>query len=1132
MNWEYVHKVWALDWCPRKLSLGAQTLCMALLFLAATTHPSRADCPAAPIADPDDMAISFLASNGVQAASASLLASTVKEGIVVYDDTNDVLKLCDGTNWIEVGSGSGTDTLASLSCTTGQIAKFDGTAWACAADGGGSGGTEVSAASYRNGAQSIANSTWTILTMEAEEWDSNNMVDIASHPTRITIPAGQSGEYLVTAYSSVGTNASGGRWLSIYRNGSLNRYCNVPASSTLGGYQVLTCPWMLTLSAGDYLELGAYQNSGGALDFTPRLAVSKILGGGSDTLSNLSCSTNEIPKWNGSAWACAADGNDGGASMTGAVMAFNASTCPTGWTEFTPARGRFLRGIDNGAGNDPDGTRAPGDIQADEFKAHSHVQQTSNNSTTTPGVEPKGINNSSGLGTSGRSTLNTGGAETRPKNVAVIFCQYNGTGGLGGGGSTTASYLHATGPALSNIAVGTVLTLSNTMSSTGTDISLNTGNSRFTLKAGNTYRLMAQSMLSNSSPTGAMWFQWYDVTGSAAIGTGGYAMTTDHTSTYSSMPLATAYITPSVDTDVELRISSASPATTLDTHQTYAWIETLGGGSGADTLAGLSCALGEIPKWDGTTWACAADGAPAAAGDTGQIQFNDGSDDFAADAALHWDNTNKRLGIGTATAISPPGGTPGRGLMLHGDAAAPFLQISSPQTTTLFVGQISFANSAIGATEKRVSMVASRRVDADDAGSLEFFTRNSGSLDRRLYIAPDGGVAFGSGEPDASSLLDLTSTTKGFLPPRMDDAQRDAIASPATGLMIFNTTAGQYEFWSGTAWTGLGGAGVPTGIIAAFASATCPTGWTEYVESRGRFLRGIDNGAGNDPDGTRAPGNIQGDALQNITGSLNVPRARVLGATSSGAFDHTSSGSVGATGDTQAGLGVTFDASRVARTADETRPKNVAVLFCQYAGGAPLTATPSGAAGEIQYSDGAGGLTSDANIVVSGGKVGIGTTSPTSKLEISAAGSVGMRVKTTDASGLAALSMALPGQHWSIIARGDFGGSLHINDDTAATARLVINTSGNIGIGTASPAEKLDLGGGNIKMGYQQITNNCASGVDCVATCPAGKYVISGGCWLTSAWASMQHEPNGNTAWHCMSNGSSVRVTAICANIR
>ncbi len=56
--------------------------------------------------------------------------------------------------------------------------------------------------------------------------------------------------------------------------------------------------------------------------------------------------------------------------------------------------------------------------------------------------------------------------------------------------------------------------------------------------------------------------------------------------------------------------------------------------------------------------------------------------------------------------------------------------------------------------------------------------------------------------PNASSLLDITSTTKGVLIPRMTKTQRDAILTPATGLMIYqtNSTPGFY-FYNGAAWT-------------------------------------------------------------------------------------------------------------------------------------------------------------------------------------------------------------------------------------------------------------------------------------------------------------------------------------------
>lgn len=64
-------------------------------------------------------------------------------------------------------------------------------------------------------------------------------------------------------------------------------------------------------------------------------------------------------------------------------------------------------------------------------------------------------------------------------------------------------------------------------------------------------------------------------------------------------------------------------------------------------------------------------------------------------------------------------------------------------------------------------------------------------------------VGIGTSTPDASSLLDLTSTTKGLLAPRMTTSQRNAITTPANGLMVYDTTLKVFYYYvsSTSSWS-------------------------------------------------------------------------------------------------------------------------------------------------------------------------------------------------------------------------------------------------------------------------------------------------------------------------------------------
>ena len=75
----------------------------------------------------------------------------------------------------------------------------------------------------------------------------------------------------------------------------------------------------------------------------------------------------------------------------------------------------------------------------------------------------------------------------------------------------------------------------------------------------------------------------------------------------------------------------------------------------------------------------------------------------------------------------------------------------------------------------------------------------------RITVVPDGNVGIATYTPDASAALDVSSISKGFLPPRMTYNQRNAITNPAQGLVIYCTDCGELQVFSGTVWTNMAG---------------------------------------------------------------------------------------------------------------------------------------------------------------------------------------------------------------------------------------------------------------------------------------------------------------------------------------
>ncbi|MCC7250452.1 tail fiber domain-containing protein [Hyphomicrobium sp.] len=1237
MNWEYVHSVWALVRCPRKLKLGAQTLCTALLLLAATTSPARANCPAAPIADPDDMAISFLAANGVQAASASLLTSTIKEGTVVYDDANDVLKLCDGNNWIEVGSGSGTDTLASLSCAAGEIAKFNGTAWACADEGGGS---------YSSKGFSVASSTTSIPSGTATK------VTFSGSPTNdfgsgwtgntFTVPAGEDGWYAITG--SIYLPAASAHAVAYLRvNGS-----NVAISrdNYAGGViQYLSVAAVAKLDTGDTVELFGYQSSGGAVSLTGANFSLAKLGGGSDTLANLSCATNEIPKWNGTAWACATDGGGSGGSsgleyfagntlLVGGITYHNitptndyAVSVPAG-TKAVKLSVYYYHGhngtnthgylsflayqkgqtgadkkvaywsqhFNDYANTDIAHLDIPWDDSLDDEVTIEVTGSYNTNAANTYSIYLAGYVVGGGSGNDTLAGLSCASGEIPKWNGSAWACAADGGGSGAEGfidGMTTdaqpSGNLTSACPAYVDVPSASK---SITIPEDGN--ALINFSQVFYMSAGGggvNYRFCADS----TCTSGLSYFSNEASSHKTAAGTWVLPLT------------AGAY-------SGKLQYCKTA-GTTVHTNASgsVSWSISMpgggsgGGGSAATTMVSgwpdaIICTNGSATEilfnnWtDGTlrTYASPYDGSGArryirfnVSGQTynahqdlaawdcvmgtksiAQLYSEGRAFNFIGDGSSQWTDVSGginyaggKVGIGTTTpeaslvTVDTAVGTP-RGIVAS--------QYNTGVQGALFIGKKARgapgSEAGVEANDYLValqgmghngsafsnpqSVVTSRASElwttTSNATMLGLWTTPSTSIvaQERLRIDSTGSVSIGSSaDANASSLLELTSTTRGFLPPRMSTTDRDNIASPAEGLVVYNTTTKSLDLRVASSWLSFGGSMTGSTMISGWPDALVCTsaGDTDIMiitEKNADYvtyeIAGDDNVAAFDV----ASGAWDSDNDSNMAGydCLNQTIAQLYAAGKAFNFVGGSSAAAdGSAGQIQFNEGGNLKADAALHwdntnkrlgigTATPQRPLHVQVN----AAGSPtmialenldtsgstavishrIATTGVGAstfveatgiqmktvehdhatrASQLSFWTAANGVYNNRMIIDGSGNVGIGTTSPGQKLHVSGTGGdTYVRVDTASsahAAGIHLTAGAISNYGSILVHRASDNGLLLLNSENGPvilgvneTEMMRISSTGNVGIGTTSPTQRLEVRDGGIALSSEEAS--------------------------------------------------------------
>jgi hypothetical protein len=279
-------------------------------------------------------------------------------------------------------------------------------------------------------------------------------------------------------------------------------------------------------------------------------------------------------------------------------------------------------------------------------------------------------------------------------------------------------------------------------------------------------------------------------------------------------------------------------------------------------------------------------------------------------------------------------------------------------------------------------------------------------------------VGLGTNSPHSSALLDVSSTTKGALLPRMTTVQRTAIATPAKGLIVFDTDSNSFWYYNGSAWINMaagGGAGSPSDWVSS--------GDKTYLSNLSGLV-GIGTTNPTSPLTINYPGSVPGIIVK-ATGSWST-------------ID------IDASNYHDAAIRLLKDGS----SAWVLRRKSFSDDF------------------EIVEVGGDSRMFFEANT----GRVGIGTTTPSAKLHVGyTGGSSGIAVKSSQSyatidvdsyDGEAALRFYHQGTGtWNV--RNQAGtDNFQINELNGGGTRFVIeNATGNIGIGTADPAEKLDVTG-------------------------------------------------------------------------
>jgi len=340
----------------------------------------------------------------------------------------------------------------------------------------------------------------------------------------------------------------------------------------------------------------------------------------------------------------------------------------------------------------------------------------------------------------------------------------------------------------------------------------------------------------------------------------------------------------------------------------------------------------------------------------------------------------------------------------------------------------------------------------------------------KITIGLNAQTGIGTTTPHASAKLDVTSSDKGFLPPRMTSAQRTAISSPAAGLMVYQTdgTSGLY-YYNGTAWiyiinsttnvVSVVNGGTGTSTSTGTGSVVLNTSPTLITPALGTPSSATLTNASGLPIASGVSGLGTGVASFLATPTSSNLASAISDETGSGALVFGTSPSF-----TTPSLGAASATSIVVPTITGGSGTTQSLIYRSTSGNGT-----TGADHIFQVGNNGG---TEAMRILNNGNVGIGTTAPSSALTVgSTTGSIGGEI-TINPQGAAnegaqiTFKRSLSGgtADWTIDHYGTSNADarFRIFGGTSETNGITIKENGNVGIGTSSPSEKLEVSG-NVK---------------------------------------------------------------------